>query len=149
MPWRWLFLIFPLLGCGPSHPPELGVWRGELVPCPDTPNCVSSQSTDRRHAIDPIVYTGSPTVAAERLLQTLNALAGARVVSNDFPYIRASFTTRLCRFVDDVEFYIDDVADVIHVRSASRVGYSDLGTNRRRMERIRREFTARAAGRAD
>ncbi len=52
-------------------------------------------------------------------------------------YIHTLSRSRIFKFVDDVEFYFPPNESVIHLRSASRVGQSDLGVNRRRLEQIR------------
>lgn len=74
----------------------------------------------------------------ERLKSIVAGMPRAKVVSSTDRYLHAEFTSALFRFVDDVEFLIDPDAKQIHFRSASRVGYSDLGANRRRMEAIER-----------
>jgi uncharacterized protein (DUF1499 family) len=68
----------------------------------------------------------------------------SRIVKTEDTYIHAEFTSAIFRFVDDVEFYLDDTAKTIHMRSASRVGKSDFGVNRKRMEKVRAHFTALA-----
>ena len=108
-----------------------------LLPCPDSPNCVSSQSRDAEHFVEPFRYEGSQSHARERLLSVLRSMGGANVVESSPTYVRAEFTSAVFRFVDDVEFYFPGDATVIHVRSASRVGYYDFGANRKRVERIR------------
>jgi uncharacterized protein (DUF1499 family) len=92
--------------------------------------------------MDPIPWTGTAAAAIERLTKIIAAAPRARVVAQDGPYLRAEFVTALFRFVDDVEFLVDEPHGVIHFRSASRVGYWDLGQNRRRLERLRRQFLA-------
>ena len=111
-----------------------------LTPCPSSPNCVSSLSEDRRHAIEPLQYTGSRDEARERLVGILDKQAAARVTINETDYIHAEFHSQIFRFVDDVEFLFSDEEKIIHVKSASRIGYSDLGANRKRVEWIRRVF---------
>ena len=110
---------------------------GQFAPCPDSPNCVSSQSRDVAHYVEPLRYEGSLSHARERLLSVLKSMSGANVVESSSTYVRAEFTSALFRFVDDVEFYFPGDATVIHVRSASRVGYYDFGVNRGRVDRIR------------
>ncbi|HYW04659.1 MAG TPA: DUF1499 domain-containing protein [Gammaproteobacteria bacterium] len=117
-----------------------------LPPCPDSPNCVSSQAEDRLHRVAPLSFTGDPDAAMDALRRVLEALPRVEVVASGPESLRAVFTTRLLRFRDDLEFALDRDAGVIHVRSASRVGYSDLGTNRRRVERLRRLFARQPAG---
>ncbi|MEO1134470.1 MAG: DUF1499 domain-containing protein, partial [Cyanobacteria bacterium J06639_1] len=63
-----------------------------------------------------------------------------KVVERGDRYLYAEFTSKLMGFVDDVEFYADEAASVIHVRSASRLGKSDLGVNRKRIEAIRAQY---------
>jgi uncharacterized protein (DUF1499 family) len=109
-------------------------------PCPSTPNCVSSIDTSRRHFIRPLKFSGSARDTQYRLLRILNGLKGARVVTFEDNFIEAEFVSFIFRFVDDVKFYLDDRKKVIHVKSASRVGFSDLGVNRRRVEKIRKQL---------
>lgn len=137
----WLFcLAVMMVGCSGSRPSQIGVTAGRLSPCPDSPNCVSSQSTDRRHAIEPLRYEGTAEKALERLTAAVSGMKRARIVESGDRHLRAEFTSALFRFVDDVEFFLDEGTGTIHVRSASRVGYSDLGANRRRVEEIRSRF---------
>jgi len=115
-----------------------------LAPCPSSPNCVSTDATDPGHAIAPIPLDVAPDVAAGRLRQALATLPRVRIVSDDGRHIRAEATSCLFRFVDDVDLVVDEAAGVIHMRSASRTGYSDLGANRKRLEAIRRAYGAGA-----
>ena len=112
----------------------------KLTPCPSSPNCVSSLSDDRKHAIEPLQYTGSRDEARNRLVGILDKQAAARLTINEADYIHAEFRSQIFRFVDDVEFLFSDEEKIIHVKSASRIGYSDLGANRKRVEWIRRVF---------
>jgi apolipoprotein D and lipocalin family protein len=111
-----------------------------FAPCPNTPNCVSSIDTSRGHFIQPLEFTGSARDAQYRLLRVLNGLKEARVVTFEENLIEAEFVSSVFRFVDDVKFYVDDRKKIIHVKSASRVGFSDLGVNRRRVEKIRKQL---------
>jgi uncharacterized protein (DUF1499 family) len=118
----------------------LGVKEGKLAPCPGSPNCVSTQAQDDTHRIDPIKYTGTKEQAKQRLMQVISSMRRVRVITDTGDYIHVEFTSRLFRFVDDVEFSFDDTNKLINFRSASRKGYSDLGVNRKRMEKIRERF---------
>jgi len=134
-------LIF-LTGCSGTMP-NLGINNGELTPCPKTPNCVNSQADAEKHYIQPVHYAGTQREAHDRLLQILESEKRTKILTAQENYIRVEFTSALFRFVDDVEFYFpEEQTDetVIHIRSASRVGYSDLGANRKRIERIRSKF---------
>ena len=119
-----------------------GYRDGQLASCPARPNCVCSQSTAVRHAIDPLVLPGDMVNPMGHLLEIVQQLPRVRLLSQEEHYLHLEVRTSWFRFVDDVEFYWDQEASCIHVRSASRIGYSDLGTNRRRIERIRRLFEA-------
>src|SRR5688500_18462485 len=110
-----------------------------LPPCPASPNCVSTQAAGR-HAIEPMRYSSTSDAAVARLLAVVRAMPRTRFVSSYSHSIRSEFRTRLFRFVDDVQFELDEETKTIHFRSASRVGHSDLGVNRARMEAIRKAF---------
>lgn len=123
-----------------TRPNNLGVRDGKLAPCPNTPNCVSSHSADATHQVEPLNYTSTPQVALTQLKQVISGLPKTKIVTETDSYIYAEFTSAIMGFVDDVEFYIDPDAQLIHVRSASRLGKSDLGVNRKRVETIRAQF---------
>jgi uncharacterized protein (DUF1499 family) len=116
---------------------SLGVESGHLSSCPTSDNCVVSQNADAKHAIDPITYHVDRNQAKVTLLKVLTVVPRTEVVEQTDNYIHALSKSRIFKFVDDVEFYLPDDESVIHIRSASRVGESDLGVNRRRMEQIR------------
>lgn len=124
---------------GGTRPSHLGVREGRLVPCPQSPNCVVSQGeTDAQHAIAPLTYGADPSTAMATLRQVVEAQPGSEVIEQTDTYLYAEFTSQLMGFVDDVEFYLPpDEPGTIHVRSASRLGESDLGVNRKRIEAIR------------
>lgn len=124
-----------------KRPTNLGVNSGKLAPCPDSPNCVSSQNSDDLHKISPLTYTFSKPEAISRLRTVILDLPRTKIITETEDYIYAEFTTSLMKFVDDVEFYLDDAKKIIHVRSASRLGQSDMGVNRNRIETIRTQFT--------
>lgn len=133
-----ILACLPLLSACAGEPPQnLGPSSdGRLAPCPDSPNCVSSFSDGERHAIEPL----QADLGAIRSL--IGELDNADVVESDGEnYLRAEFTTRIIGFVDDVEFLYRPEEGVTHVRSASRVGYSDLGANRQRIERLRQRLS--------
>ena len=121
-------------------PYNLGLKNQMLSPCPGTPNCVSSQEKNSQHRIQPITFEGSLELAKERLHRVIISMRGTRIITQDVVYWHVEFTTQLLRFIDDVEFYFDGSQSLIHVRSASRQGYWDLGVNRRRVKTIRSRF---------
>jgi len=141
--------LFPLLSmvlisCQSVRPANLGTHDGKLGPCPSSPNCVSSQSSDDAHRISPLTYSGPAADAMKKLTVVIQTFPRTSVITVSDSYLYAEFTSTLFRFVDDVEFVIDDDAKVIHVRSASRLGTSDLGVNRKRVEEIRRLWNSPA-----
>jgi uncharacterized protein (DUF1499 family) len=109
-----------------------------LAPCPSSPNCVSTQAQDEQHAITPLRYHKHQAAAKEALKTAVLSLPRTKLVEEDESYLHFEFTSRLLRFVDDVEFLFDDTAKTLHFRSASRIGYGDFGVNRSRMEEIRK-----------
>ena len=121
-------------------PDNLGLKNQLLLPCPGTPNCVSSQEKNSQHRVKSITFQGSLELAKEKLYRVINSMRGTRIVTQDVVYWHVEFTTQLLRFIDDVEFYFDESQSLIHVRSASRQGYWDLGVNRKRVETIRSRF---------
>lgn len=120
-----------------TPPSNLGLHDGHLTICPSSPNCVVSQDADAEHQIAPISYQGDRDAARETLLNVLSVVPQTEVVKQGDDYLRVEFSTRIMGFVDDGEFYFSPDEKVIHVRSASRLGESDLGVNRRRLEQIR------------
>lgn len=115
-----------------------GMANGQLAPCPNKPNCVSSESSpsdDHSIAALPI----KPSMGEEPLLKAKEVveLLGGEVNFSNEQYMASTFDSDFFGFVDDVEFRVDQGSGLLHVRSASRVGYSDLGANRKRVEQIR------------
>lgn len=120
-----------------KRPSNLGVREGKLAPCPNTPNCVSSLSSDAVHKIAPLTYSSTPEQAMADLKSVIESLPRTKIITQSDDYLYAEFKSALMGFVDDVEFYLDRNANVIQVRSASRLGQSDLGVNRKRIETIK------------
>ncbi len=115
----------------------------DLKPCPDSPNCVSTQATNDKKR-DPIPYTGSLEAAREKLLGLLDGLPRTKREKVDDNYVHYTFKTWPIPFTDDVEFIFDDATKLIHYRSASRVGHSDLGVNSKRMAGIVAAYAGRS-----
>ena len=118
-------------------PGNIGVSQGELTPCPESPNCVVSQNGDTEHQIEPITYSGDRDNAKDTMLKVLSVVPRTEVIKQTENYIYAQSTSRLMGFVDDLEFYFPEDQKTIEIRSASRMGESDIGVNRRRLEQIR------------
>ena len=129
---------FWFIGCSA---PVVGLTDTGLRPCPDSPNCVTSQGGDLKHGVAPIAYQTDRAKAYATIRQIVSQEKGATIVAETPDYLHAEFRTKIMKFVDDVEFWFPADQAVIHVRSASRLGYSDLGVNRKRVDRIRDRFT--------
>ena len=137
---NFMFLIFIctlIVNCSGTRP----AFIGQFSPCPDKPNCVSSKSSLSLHKIDLLIYEGSPQEARKRLLNVIKSMPRTQISRDKDNFIHAEFTSKIFRFVDDVEFYFEKLG-TIHFRSASRLGYSDMGVNRKRMEEIRHLFNS-------
>lgn len=117
---------------------------GALAPCPPTPNCVRSFDEDAVHAIAALPIHGDPATLLSRLETLLLTEPRVTIAATTDAWIHATATTALWRFVDDLELLVDTHAGVVHVRSASRVGGSDLGVNRARVERLRARWAEAA-----
>jgi uncharacterized protein (DUF1499 family) len=140
----FLALALMLSNCAANRSADANGKNGELAACPDRPNCVSSLSKNEEHFIAPLTYEGSTAEADARLLSVLEQMKGAKIVSRTDTTIHAEFTSTIFGFVDDVDFRFDAADLRIDLRSASRVGYTDFGVNRNRIEEIRRRFQAAA-----
>ncbi len=117
----------------------------KMAPCPKSPNCVSSLADplDSEHYIPPFSFKGSRQTAYAELVSYLNSLNNVQIIEEGNFYIHAVFITKFFRFKDDVEFLFPKQGKKVEVKSASRVGYSDMGKNRKRIERIREAFNNR------
>lgn len=123
-----------------KRPRNLGVKDGRLAACPGKPNCVSSQATAARQRVMPLRFSGEPGAAIKRLREVVNNMSNTTLADENDEYLHFECTSKFLGFVDDLEFLCDPDEQVIHVRSASRLGYSDLGVNRKRVENIRKKF---------
>ncbi|MFB0988424.1 MAG: DUF1499 domain-containing protein [Gammaproteobacteria bacterium] len=130
-----LLALLPFLSaCAGEPPQDIGVRDGRLIACPESPNCVSSYESSEEHAI--AALDGN----LNQVQQILVAMDGANIVEQSNNYLYAEFTSSLMGYVDDVEFLYDAASNTTQVRSASRVGYSDMGANRSRVEAIRMQL---------
>jgi uncharacterized protein (DUF1499 family) len=123
--------------CSGGPPPNIGLTDGKLSPCPESPNCVSTRSDDRQHGIAALPVRGDKAETMQAILQVVGKMKRTTVITRRDDYLHVEYRTKM-GFVDDVEFQLDEATNAVHFRSASRIGYSDLGVNRKRME----EFSA-------
>lgn len=129
-----------ITGCAGERPNNLGARAGLLTACPSSHNCVSSQTDSKQHQIAPLNFKGNSDKAFALLKRVLDERSDTTIIEDKPGYLRVELRTIL--FVDDGEFLLDREHSLIHIRSASRLGYSDLGKNRSRMEDIRTQFRA-------
>ena len=130
----------PIFSLSGRRPKTLGATNGQLAACPDSPNCVSSQASDARHHIAAMTYGGSTKDALANLKQVIEGMENSEIITMTDDYLHAEFTSKLMGFVDDLECYLPPEKSIIHIRSASRLGQSDLGANRTRVEDLRKRF---------
>lgn len=133
--------IFTFLSaCAGDRPKSVGLKNGALAACSPKPNCVCSQSGNQRHMIQPFSFNDNADLAFARLKHILMNIENTSIVAENRDYLMVEFRT-LLGFVDDGEFLLDRERNIIHIRSAARLGYYDLGKNRRRLEEIRQLFS--------
>jgi len=124
----------------------LGMSSGQLQTCPNSPNCVNSEySSDSKHYTEPLVLNPDQAKSALAIATAAIRVLGGEVVAENDAYLAAEFKSSLFGFVDDFELRLDAGKQILHVRSASRVGYGDLGINAKRVAAFREEF-ARQSG---
>ena len=129
-----------------SHRPvSVGLVDGKLRACPSSPNCVSSDAPPGKQFVRPLSQPGGDATSLAAVRRAIEATPRTRIISATEGYLHAEFESLIFRFVDDVEIQRRPAENVLRVRSASRVGYWDLGTNRRRVERLRRLLEQRAS----
>lgn len=124
-------------------PAAVGVVNGHLAACAAEPHCVCSDagsSDDNVHWVAAIALPAVPDEVRWRVVRAVLVGSGAHVVTDEAGYLHATYTSGLFRFVDDLELRME--AALLHVRSSSRVGYSDLGANRKRVEDLRLRLSA-------
>jgi uncharacterized protein (DUF1499 family) len=137
-------LLFSCISQDPGNleiPVGLGVVDGRLAPMPSSPNAVSSQTDIEDKYVEPLQFQVDLPTSYQKILQVLAEIEeDNEIIVQTDNYLHVVFTTGLMRFNDDVEFYFDNSSSLIHYRSASRIGYSDLGKNRSRYEEISKRY---------
>lgn len=135
-------LIVARIGMPSAEEMNLGVSGGRLVPCPNSPNCVSTMADDDAHSVDPISFAGTADQAFAAATEAISTLDRVRIINQKPGYLWAEIRSFTFRFIDDVEVYIPEGVREVHFRSASRAGFGDMGVNRRRYEAFRSAFLA-------
>ena len=145
--WVSIFLLLALLltvgtSCASKDKDAgVGLTDNMLKPCPNSPNCVCSEYSNAASAVPPLSIKSNLQEAWTQAIAAVKEMGGTIVLQQD-SYLHATFTSKIFRFVDDFELRLDTSENVIHIRSASRIGYSDLGVNRKRVERFRSLLSA-------
>jgi uncharacterized protein (DUF1499 family) len=132
-----------ILCCSGKRPSNLGVSDAGLADCPASPNCVSSDASDAAHRVEAFALFASPEAAWRAVREEVAGLPRTTVVEQTATYLHAECASAFFGFVDDLELQLRSSERVVAVRSASRIGRSDLGVNRRRVERLREALRAR------
>ncbi len=131
-------MVDPSVGPRVPSAPEPAV----LAACPPRPNCVASGDARDAQRVEALRFAGSGVNALAGVRAVLEAMPRIAIVAATPRYLHAEARSRILGFVDDIEFLLDEAEERIEVRSAARVGYSDLGVNRRRVETIRARLRA-------
>ncbi|MBA3033734.1 MAG: DUF1499 domain-containing protein [Gammaproteobacteria bacterium] len=128
----------PLLSCAGKRPTDLGVAAGTFAACPATPNCVSSDASDSAHQVAPLQLAVAPAMAWPAVREFVAAgMPRTAIVTESADYLHVECRSAMLGFVDDLELHLRPGAGIIAVRSASRIGRSDFGVNRSRVEDLR------------
>ena len=137
----FVLVLFFTRNFPPKKPASIGIQAGSLAICGNKPNCVCSLDNRPNYMILPLDWAGSESMGIEKIESLVNSYPRTKVISKSGNYLHAEFRTLIFGYVDDVEFLVDVDSKKIHIRSASRLGYSDLGANRSRMEKLSNQFT--------
>jgi uncharacterized protein (DUF1499 family) len=135
-----MVVLFFILGVMSRSGKAPGLIDGRLSKCPGKPNCVCSEYKESSHYIEPLVIPDNLTFDTFPALTNAIQKMGGRVETESDNYIAATFSSALFGFIDDLEIRIDSIQKVIHIRSASRVGHSDMGVNRDRAELLQKLY---------
>jgi uncharacterized protein (DUF1499 family) len=133
----------PIFSCSGKRPSNLGVSDAGLAACPSSPNCVSSDAPDAAHRVEAFALAAAPEAAWRVIREEVARLPRTTVIAETASYLHAECASALFGFVDDLEFQLRAPANIVAIRSASRLGYSDLGVNRKRVEGLREALRAR------
>ncbi|MDJ0623940.1 MAG: DUF1499 domain-containing protein [Desulfocapsaceae bacterium] len=129
-----------MISCTGSTPVAGGVRDGDLLPCPDTPNCVSTAESREKYSISPLTYRGTREQAISELKIIVEEMTDTKLHQEREGYLWWECRSKIFGFVDDLEMYLPVQQPLIYIRSASRVGYSDFGVNRKRVDKIKQRF---------
>lgn len=132
-----IFGIVSMIVNNNIKPKNLGVQEGKLAEMPNSPNAVSSQTREVDKRVEPLLFKGTLEESKKNIENIIKEFEGAKIITNEKNYIHVVFSTKIMKYKDDVEFFFDESSKIIEFRSASRIGKSDLGMNRKRYEAIK------------
>jgi uncharacterized protein (DUF1499 family) len=135
-----MILITILWGCTGNRTERHDNKKSAFLDCPDTPNCVSSLATNPKYRVEPFKLKKDPETSWDMVQKTVGSLPRTKIISADNSDIHAECSSMIFRFVDDLMLHLNPSKDIIHIRSASRIGYFDLGVNRDRVENLRKKL---------
>ena len=121
-------------------PNNLGVNNGKLAKMPNKPNAVSSQTEEKDKKVEALEFKGNLKNSKDQVIKAIEDYGNDKIIKNEANYIYVVFTTGIMKYHDDVEFYFDESKRIIQIRSASRIGYSDMGLNRERYNKLREVY---------
>lgn len=117
-------------------PKNLGVTNGKLALMPNKPNAVSSQTEEKDKKIEALEFKENLMESKQQVIKAIDNYGNGKIIKNEKNYLYIVFTTGMMKYHDDVEFYFDESKKLIQIRSASRIGYSDMGLNRERYNKL-------------
>lgn len=132
-----VMMLMIFTGCSGSKPDTIGVSDNRLAACPDSPNCVSSDAQDEKQRVLPFFLVSNTAEKWAEVIDVIGTLPRTTLITQTDRYLHAECKSRIFRFVDDLELLMNPESGEISIRSASRVGYSDMGVNRKRVESLR------------
>jgi len=130
-------ILMSLLSCSGQRPTNLGITDNKFTACPSSPNCISSDAHDQNHYVLPFKFNVPAIDAWLAAKQAILELPRTQIITQTSTYLHAECSSAVFGFIDDMELHLRSSDGIIAIRSASRLGYSDLGVNRLRMESLR------------
>ncbi len=137
--YKWVVIVMSitLFSCAGQTPEDIGVFDNKFSPCPESPNCVSSDANDKGHAVDVFKLNKNLENNWKEIHDVVNSLSRTKIISFDEKYIHAECSSAVFGFVDDLQLHLREQGEYVAVKSAARLGYSDFGVNRKRVTDLR------------
>ncbi|VAW56062.1 hypothetical protein MNBD_GAMMA07-2704 [hydrothermal vent metagenome] len=129
-----------LLSCSGQKPKDLGIYNNTFSHCPVTPNCISSDATDKKHKIDFLKLNAEYKNNWQAIHNAVNTLSNTKIVTFNETYIHAECSSTVFGFVDDLQLHLRENGENIAIKSAARLGHSDFGVNKKRIEKLREQL---------